>query len=104
MDVYRQKEGYYCHCRLSDSDEAVGDELFEEADTSSSILDIGSNTNENGHDSNESPKTSQQRWERTGPLFKPDARVGFPWTVSDWDKFLAKKDREKHKKKVHKAV
>ena len=28
-------------------------------------------------------------WEREGPLIKPNARMGFPWTVKDWDKFWA---------------
>jgi hypothetical protein len=36
---------------------------------------------------------SGMRWERTGSLFRPDARIGFPWTVTNWEKALAKKDR-----------
>jgi cytidyltransferase-like protein len=30
-------------------------------------------------------------WNREGPLLAPDARIGFPWTVKDWDKFWSKK-------------
>ena len=30
-------------------------------------------------------------WERSGPILTPDARIGFPWTVKDWDKFWRKK-------------
>jgi hypothetical protein len=33
-------------------------------------------------------------WKREGPLLPPDARIGFPWTVKDWDKFW-KKNEEK---------
>jgi cytidyltransferase-like protein len=33
----------------------------------------------------------QSIWERVEPaLLLPDARVGFPWTVKDWDKYLEK--------------
>lgn len=32
-------------------------------------------------------------WEREGPLLNPDARVGFPWTVVNWEKFWKKKKR-----------
>lgn len=28
-------------------------------------------------------------WRREGELLKPDARVGFPWTVKKWDKILS---------------
>jgi len=27
-------------------------------------------------------------WERSGDLLSPDGRVGFPWTVKDWNKIL----------------
>eukprot|EP00934_Nitzschia_sp_Nitz4_P007742 Nitzschia sp. Nitz4//scaffold226_size53432//28383//30972//NITZ4_006701-RA/size53432-augustus-gene-0.62-mRNA-1//-1//CDS//3329542751//7732//frame0 len=30
-------------------------------------------------------------WERQGPLLQPDARMGFPWTVRNWDKIWKKK-------------
>lgn len=33
------------------------------------------------------------KWTREGPLLIPDARVGFPWTVKDWDKFRRKQQR-----------
>lgn len=29
-------------------------------------------------------------WEREGPLLKPDARVGFPWSVKNWSKYMRK--------------
>jgi hypothetical protein len=25
-------------------------------------------------------------WQREGPLLPPDTRMGFPWTVKDWEK------------------
>ena len=31
-------------------------------------------------------------WIREGPLLPPDSRIGFPWTVQDWDKFWRKKN------------
>lgn len=31
------------------------------------------------------------RWNRSTPLLSPDGRVGFPWTVKDWDIFWSKK-------------
>ena len=34
-------------------------------------------------------------WERVGPLLAPDARVGFPWTVSNWERFLADQERRR---------
>lgn len=34
-------------------------------------------------------------WEREGPLLAPDPRIGFPWTVKDWDKFLAKNAKKR---------
>jgi cytidyltransferase-like protein len=34
--------------------------------------------------------TMDNTWQRQGDLFQPDARVGFPWTVKDWSKFLNK--------------
>jgi len=33
-------------------------------------------------------------WYREGELLKPDARVGFPWTVKDWDKHLQNKQKD----------
>jgi hypothetical protein len=32
-------------------------------------------------------------WQREGPLLSPDARVGFPWNVKDWDKYHDKKQQ-----------
>jgi hypothetical protein len=29
-------------------------------------------------------------WAREGGLLTPDPRIGFPWTVKNWDKFLTK--------------
>lgn len=29
-------------------------------------------------------------WTREGPLLAPDERVGFPWTVKNWDKYMKK--------------
>jgi len=33
-------------------------------------------------------------WERVGPMMVPDARVGFPWTVANWEKLFAKKTND----------
>jgi len=37
-----------------------------------------------------STTTTITAWIREGPLLIPDPRVGFPFTVQDWDKFLRK--------------
>lgn len=60
LDVFRRTEGYYSCCRLEEK------------------------ATPNGEDS------ATPTWERIGPLQAPDARVGFPWTVHNWDKFMAK--------------
>lgn len=55
LDVYRAKQGYYCHCRkIKISDDRV-------------------------------------IWERQFPLPKPDERIGFPWTIKDWNKVRNKR-------------
>lgn len=38
------------------------------------------------------------KWTREGPRLTPDARVGFPWTVKDWDKFRKKQQLRNDKK------
>jgi hypothetical protein len=38
------------------------------------------------------------KWSREGPLLKPDARAGFPWTVKDWDRFSKKQQPKSDKK------
>ena len=40
--------------------------------------------------------SNSEQWERIGPLLAPDARVGFPWTVSNWERLLA--DQEKRRR------
>lgn len=37
-------------------------------------------------------------WQREGRLLSPDARVGFPWTVKDWDKYYEKKQQRQQLK------
>ena len=31
-------------------------------------------------------------WDRVGPLHRPDARMGFPWTVKNWQKHFDKNE------------
>ena len=38
-------------------------------------------------------KGSKGQWERIGPLLAPDTRVGFPWTVSNWEKLMEQKQK-----------
>eukprot|EP00041_Stephanoeca_diplocostata_P027489 m.756519 g.756519 ORF g.756519 m.756519 type:complete len:183 (-) comp23184_c0_seq10:2501-3049(-) len=37
-------------------------------------------------------------WTRVGDLAEPDARIGFPWTVKNWEKYLRKKRSGKEAK------
>jgi hypothetical protein len=37
-------------------------------------------------------------WERVGALLEPDSRIGFPWSVRDWGKYLRKSGKAKAKK------
>jgi len=38
--------------------------------------------------------SEEGEWERVGPMMVPDARVGFPWTVANWEKLFAKKTND----------
>ena len=44
-------------------------------------------------------KCTWERMNNSGCLNQPDARVGFPWTVKDWDKFWRKKNANEKKSK-----
>ena len=65
-DVYRRIPGYYACCRRQQ-------------------LPTGGANNENGDDT---------AWVREGSLPAPDARVGFPWTVKNWEEHFAKSKRQ----------
>lgn len=65
-DVFRKTEGYFSRCQLV-------------------------NKQQDGDDNNHNKK----QWERVGPLLMPDARVGFPWTVSNWEKLFADQERQR---------
>ena len=39
---------------------------------------------------NKNPSKEDLQWEREGSLPVPDERVGFPWTVRDWNKVMKK--------------
>ena len=68
IDVYRQRPGYYSCCRRTSRNELVL-------------------SNDN--------KCDGGKWEREGPMLVPDERVGFPWTVKNMDKFVARNKQKR---------
>jgi hypothetical protein len=80
IDVYRQKPGYYSCCRRVASVDA---ELGGSTCPSGSVGESGARS------------AAAVGWAREGPLLAPDARIGFPWTVKNWEKHLRKSEKRR---------
>jgi glycerol-3-phosphate cytidylyltransferase-like family protein len=88
LDVYRQREGYYSCCRRRKVAKAASISTTRtcgSGHSSSSCDEAGGG----GGDSSDSCDDGGFVWERLGPLLQPDARIGFPWTVKDMQKYVA---------------
>lgn len=89
IDVYRKTSGYYSRCTKQTNE---SQDRLNNTGSSSSSGSINDDTTEDIAD-------MSSVWKRDGPLLRPDARVGFPWTVKDWDKFFRKHLQNKNKAK-----
>jgi cytidyltransferase-like protein len=69
LDVYRKGGGYYSMCTLSSTSED------KKGDTGNGCGEAAS-------------------WERNGNILKPDARVGYPFTVKNWDKLIRQRKKK----------
>ena len=43
-------------------------------------------------------------WTREGHLLRPDSRVGYPWTVKNWEKVLRQREKKKQAAAATKAA
>ena len=117
LDVYRQRPGYYSRARrvkATRKTRMMKTETTTETTTGNtrttrtrttrrveregrSVLGRRQGGGRAGAEAEAEAEAEEEAWERDGPLLPPDARVGFPFTVKRWDKFLRQQQRAKKK-------
>jgi hypothetical protein len=83
IDVYRQTPGYYSCCRRVAAVDTT--KLSGSACRSGSV----------GVSAARTAMPAAVEWAREGPFLAPDARIGFPWTVKNWEKHLRKSEKRR---------